>query len=34
MTGDSEGVLNILNLEKKYQKIEGGRIEDLDNLLI
>lgn len=34
MTGDSKGIVNVFDLDKKFQKIEGGRIDDLESTLI
>jgi dynein intermediate chain len=34
MTGDSEGSVNVFDLDRKYQHIEGGRLDDLENTLM
>lgn len=33
LTGDSEGIVNVFDLDRKYQKIEGGRLDDLEATL-
>ena len=33
MTGDSQGTVNVFDLDKKYQRIDPAKTEDLETLL-